>query len=119
MNHQRPKVVPGRVVLVGLQVALDKVVRNTAVHWRVVRKTADLDRVVLENWQGVLGHHNKRWYPKQRIMEPRLQLQVEMAKVQGNKYELLENRNNDTDLGDPNSEELVNIDRMPPLLEWN
>ena len=112
MNHQRLKVIPGRVVLVGLQVALDKVVR-----WRVVHKTTDLDRVVLENWQGVLDHHDKRWYPKERITEPRPQLQVEMAKVRGNKYELLENRNDETDLGDLNFEELVNIDHMPPLLE--
>ena len=68
MNHQRLKVVRSRVIVVGLQVALDKVVHNTAVHKRAARKTADLDKVVLENWQGVLGHHDNRWYPKQRIM---------------------------------------------------
>jgi len=70
MNHQRPKVVLGRVVLVGLQVALDKAVRNTATRRRVVCKMANLDKVVLENWQGVLGHHDNRWYPKQQITGP-------------------------------------------------
>lgn len=40
-----------------------------------------------------------------------------MAWVQGDKYGLLENHNNETDSVDPNSEELGNIDHIPPLLE--
>ena len=58
MDHQRPKLVPERVVLVGLQVALDKTTRNTADHKRVACKMVGLDKVVLENSQGVLGHHD-------------------------------------------------------------
>ena len=55
MNHQRPKVVPGRVVLVGLPIAMDKVVRNIAAHRRATCKTNDLDKVVLEIRRGYLA----------------------------------------------------------------
>lgn len=40
-----------------------------------------------------------------------------MEKVWGNKYELLENRNNEMDLGGPDSEECASIDHMHPC--WN
>lgn len=84
----------------------------------VVRKTVGLDRVDLENVKIVLGHHDKLWYTKRQITEPRPQPQADMLWVQGGKYGLLENHNNETDFVDPDSEELGDIDHAP-LLEWN
>jgi len=43
MDHQRLKVVPGRVVLVGPQVALGKTAHNTFALERFARKTVGLD----------------------------------------------------------------------------
>ena len=42
-----------------------------------------------------------------------------MAKARGDKGQLLENRNNEMELACLDSKEHANIDRMPPLLEWN
>ena len=42
MDHQWPKVVPDRVVLLGPQVALGKAGRNIAALGGFARKTADL-----------------------------------------------------------------------------
>ena len=78
----------------GRQFALNKVAHSTAVRKTVVRKMVDLDRVVLEYLNIVLGHHGKLWYPKQQTTEPRPQQKVEMLWVQGDKYGLLENHNN-------------------------
>lgn len=78
----------------GQQVSLDKVAHSTTVRKTVVHKTVDLDRVDLENFKNVLGHHDKEWYPERQIMEPRPQPQAEMLWVQGGKYGLLENHNN-------------------------
>ena len=42
MNHQRPKVVPERVVLVGRQVALGETGHNTVAFGGFARKTVGL-----------------------------------------------------------------------------
>lgn len=43
MDHHRPKVVPGRVVLVSPQVSLGKTARNIAALERFARKMVGLD----------------------------------------------------------------------------
>jgi len=51
-DHQRPKVFPERVVLVGLQVALGKTV------WMTGRDSMGPEKVSM-----LPDHHDKRWRP--------------------------------------------------------
>ena len=81
MDHQRPKVVPKRVVLVGPQVSLGKTVRNAAAHERFAHKTIGLDWVALEDVQALLGHHDNGWRPNQSTTGPTPQQPVEATKA--------------------------------------
>ena len=69
-DHQRLKVVPERVVLVGHQVALVKTVQMTGLTW-----------VALEEAQMLLGHHDNGWWSNQPTMGPTPQQLVEAAKA--------------------------------------
>jgi len=69
-DHQRPKVVPERVVLVGHQVALGKTVQMTGLDW-----------VALEDAQTLLGHHDNGWWSNQPTTGPTPQQPVEAAKA--------------------------------------
>jgi len=69
-DHQRPKVVPERVVLVGPQVSLCKTVQMTGLAW-----------VALEDAQMLPGHHDNGWWSNQPTTEPTLQQPAETTKV--------------------------------------
>jgi len=127
MDHCRSKVVPERVVLVGLQAALDRIARNTVAHKKAACKTADLDTMVLDKTvldktaldpKRALGHHHNEWYPKQRLMGLSPQSQAEMVRIQYTN-DVLRGHNNDFDLARPDFGRHANTHYMPPLLEWN
>ena len=62
MDHQRPKVVPDRAVLVGPQVFLGKTGHKVVALGGLAHKVAGLDSAVLEAMQGLLGPHEKSEY---------------------------------------------------------
>jgi len=64
--------------------------------------------------QALLGHHDKWWGPKQWIMAPRPQQQVEMARGWKDKGSNQWNCSNRMDLASSDPGQLANSDRMPP-----